>query len=126
MTRFLSSLLIGLVIGAGFGLYLGWGPFPSEVVNTRAPSLDQRYKDEYTVMIAGGYLADGDAVGAVERLRVLGVDNVPLYVQEITERYITNSRNVNDIYSLVALAEGLGRLTSLMEQYRLPPQGSLP
>jgi hypothetical protein len=68
-------------------------------------------------MIAAGYLADGDASGAVERLSVLGVDNVPLYVQELTERYITNSRDIEDIRHLVALADGLGRLTPIMEPY---------
>ena len=120
MTRFIGSLLLGLALGSAIGLYLGWKPFPSEVVNTRAVSLDAQYKDDYTVMIARGYLADGDAVGAVERLRILGVSNVPLYVQEITERYISLSRNVDDVTALISLSAGLGRLTPLMERYRLP------
>ena len=68
-------------------------------------------------MVAEGYLVDGDALGAVERLRVLGMSNVPLYVQEVTETYISNSRDLNDIQKLVALAAGLGRLTPVMEPY---------
>lgn len=118
MTRFLLSLFAGLVVGAGVGLYLGWGPLPVEYLNSPASNLDPRYKDEYTVMVAAGYLNDGDALAAVERLRILGVENVPAYVQEVTERYITNSRDVNDIYYLVGLSEGLGRLTPIMEPYR--------
>jgi hypothetical protein len=116
--RFIVSLLIGLAVGLGLGLYLGWVQFPVEFVNSPITELAPRYKDEYTVMIAAGYSADQDLVGAVERLRVLGVENIPAYVQETTERYITNSRNVDDIRYLVILAEGLDRLTPIMEPYR--------
>ena len=125
--RFIISLLIGLAVGLGLGLYLGWVQFPVEFVNSPITELAPRYKDEYTVMIAAGYAADQDLVGAVERLRVLGVENIPAYVQETTERYITNSRNVDDIRYLVILAEGMDRLTPIMEPYRqvsVPVQNS--
>ena len=118
MNRFFLSLIVGLVIGAAIGLYLGWVPFPVEYLNNPASSLDQRYQDEYTVMVASSYLIDGDPIAAVERLRVLDVVNVPAYVQEVTERFITNSRDIEDIFRLVTLAEGLGRLTPIMERYR--------
>jgi len=127
MRRFLVSFLIALLIGAGIGLYLGWVQFPVEFVDSPASALAQSEKDDYTLMIAAAYADDGDLNGAVERLRVLGVDNVPAYVQEVTERYITNSRGVDDIRLLVALAEGMGRLTPVMEPYRqlnVPGQGS--
>lgn len=119
MSRFFISLLIGLGIGAAIGLYLGWVQFPVVVVGGYAENLAPNYQDEYTVMVASGFMVDQDPVAAVERLRVLGVENVPVHVQEVTERYITDSRNVNDIYALVALAEGLGRFTGIMEPYRL-------
>jgi hypothetical protein len=118
MARFVFSLVVGVVVGIGLGLYLGWEQFPVEFVNSPAHSLAQRYKDDYVVMVAAGYLHDADLGGALERLRVLGVVNVPVYVQEVTERYITNSQNVDDIRSLVALADGVGRLTPIMEPYR--------
>lgn len=118
MNRFLVSLLVGMMVGIGLGLYLGWVQFPVEYVNSPASSLATRYKDDYTVMVAAGYVVDGDATGAIERLRLLNVENVPAYVQETTERFITNSRRVDDIYVLVALSEGLGRLTPIMEPYR--------
>ena len=121
--RFLISLIIGLLVGVGLGLYLGWVQFPVAFVNSPITDLSPKYKDEYTVMIATGYGADHDLNGAVDRLKVLGVDNIPAWVQETTERYITNSRDVNDIRYLVMLAEGLDRLTPIMEPYR---QVSLP
>ncbi|HLV34384.1 MAG TPA: hypothetical protein VKY59_04680, partial [Spirillospora sp.] len=101
--------------------------FPVEYINSPMADLSERFRDEYTVMIATGYTADGDLMGAVERLRRLGVENIPAYVQEITERYITTSRNVNDIRFLVTLADGLDRLTPIMEPYRqisVPGQSS--
>lgn len=119
MLRFVVSLAIGLVVGLLVGLYLGWIQFPKQFIDSPASDLSPRYKDEYTVMIAAGYLADGDLQGAVERLRVLGVENIPDHVQSTAERYITNSREYADIQTLVALAEGLERLTPIMEPYRL-------
>lgn len=119
MVRFLLSLLVALLVGLGIGLYLGWVQFPQVTIDSPASALAQRYKDEYTVMIAAGFLQDRDLTGALERLRVLGVENVPAYVQEITERYITNSRDVSEIRYLVALSEGLGRMTPIMEPYRI-------
>ncbi len=125
MVRFFVSLLVALLVGLGLGLYLGWVQFPVQETDSAATALAQRYKDEYAVMIAQGYLADQDITGALERLRLLQVDNIPAYVQEVTERYITNSRDVRDIRVLVALSEGLGRLTPIMEPYRpLPITGA--
>lgn len=118
MLRFLVSLIIGLVVGLGIGLYLGWVRFPVEFVNSPASSLSQRYKDDFIVMVASGYLKDGDLGGAVERLRLLGVANIPAFVQEVTERYISNSQDADDISVLVALSENLGRLTPIMQPYR--------
>ncbi|MBC8171009.1 MAG: hypothetical protein H7X77_05040 [Anaerolineae bacterium] len=122
MLRFIISLVIGLLIGVGLGLYLGWVQFPVEYINSPASALSQNYKDEYTVLVAGGYLADHDITGAIQRLRVLGIENVPDYVQQMTERFITNSRDVTEIRYLVALAEGLGRTSTLFEPYRILSQ----
>ena len=126
MVRVLLSLMAGLALGLIGGLYIGWVQFPVEFVNSPASSLAERYKDDYIVMVAAGYLKDGDLGGAVERLRPLGVANIPAYVQEVTERYISNSRDANDISILVGLAEGLGRLTPIMEPYRQiqPPESA--
>lgn len=116
--RVIVSILAGILIGLLSGLFIGWVVAPTEYVNSPMTALAQRWRDEYTVMIAAGYAVDRDLNGALERLRRLGVPNVPQYVQEITERYITNSRNVNDIRLLVRLAEGFGRLTPLMQDFR--------
>jgi hypothetical protein len=118
MIRFVISLAVGLLIGLGIGLYIGWVQFPVTYINSPASDLAQRYKDDYTVMIANGYRVDRDLQGVVERLRILGVENIPQHVQETAERYVTNSRDVADIHALVTLAEAFDRLTPIMEPYR--------
>jgi len=118
MTRFFFSTVIGVALGLLIGLFAGWQISPVEYRDSPIRALSEPYRDEYTRMIAGGFLADGDLTGAVERLRVLGVVNIPQYVQEMAERYISNSRDLKEIRYLVALSEGLGRLTPLMENFR--------
>jgi hypothetical protein len=117
--RLFTSLIVGLALGIGLGLLIGWTVAPVEYVNNPASALDRAYKDDYTVMVAAGFRADQDISGAVERLRVLGVENIPAHVLETTERYITSSRSIDDIRTLVVLYEGLtGRITPLMQPYR--------
>ncbi len=119
MVRFLLSFIVALIVGALLGLYFGWVQFPVKYTDSTADRLAQQYKDDYTVMVANAYLDDGDLTGALDRMRVLGVDNVPAYIQDTTERFITNSSSVNDIRALVALSTGLGRLTPIMQPYQI-------
>ncbi len=118
MLRFLLSLLVTLVIGAGIGLYLGWVQFPLQSVDRPASALSSIYRDEYVVLVAAGYTRDQDLNGVLDRLRVLRVENAPQLVQEVTERYITSSRDITEIRYLVTLSESLGRLTPIMQPYR--------
>jgi hypothetical protein len=117
MTRFFVSLLIGIALGSAIGLVIGWGVFPAETVGNPINELSQAYQDEYTAMVAAGFRADNDRPGAIERLEYLGVESVPSHVQAVTERYILNSRDVNDIYNLVVLADVLGVLTDTMRPF---------
>jgi hypothetical protein len=119
MSRLLLSLIAGLVLGVGAGLFVGWVTFPVEYLDSPASALDRRYKDDYTVMVAAGYLVDRDVQGAIDRLRILGEENIPLYIQETTERFISNSRGLEEIQFLVALSESVGRLTEPMMDYRM-------
>jgi hypothetical protein len=119
MIRFILSFIVALVVGLLLGAYLGWVQFPVKYTDSGAERLAQRSKDEYTVMVANAYLDDSDLTGALERMRLLGVENVPAYIQDTTERYITNSSNVTDIRALVALSAGLGRLTPIMQPYQI-------
>lgn len=118
MLRFTRSLILGLLVGALAGLYLGWFPFPPAARSSAISDLAQRYRDEYTVMIAAGYAADRDASGAIERLSLLELENIPAYLQRSAERIIsTSARDLVDIRLLVRLAHDLGLLTPAMRPF---------
>lgn len=123
MVRILVSLLLGALVGLGIGLFLGWVQFPPQPVDSPASALAPRYKDDYAIMVARAFVRDSDLTGAFERLRPLESENIPTFVQEVTERTISASGNISDIRALVALAAGLGRLTPIMEPY-LQPSGA--
>lgn len=118
MVRVFVSTVMGVLLGVGLGLAYGWVINPVKFTDSPMSELASHYTDDYILMIASGYQVDGNIDAAISRLRYLGVDNIPVHVQEVTERYITNSRNVEDIRLLVALSEGLGRLTPPMETFR--------
>jgi hypothetical protein len=119
--RYVGSLLIGVLVGLAAGVFLGWEQFPVKFTNSPLSALAPHYQEEYTVMIAEGYQYDQDPKAAVERLEGLGKGgDIFDFVQRLTERYISQS-NVPRIPTMVALSEALGRLTPIMEIYRLTP-----
>lgn len=118
--RHIGSLLIGVFLGLVLGLFLGWEQFPVEYTNSSLAALAPSYQEEYAVMVAEGYQYDRDINAALERLRPLEKDNLFDYIQDLTERYISQS-NVPAISIMVALSEAVGRLTPVMEIYRSTP-----
>jgi hypothetical protein len=117
MIRLLLSLILGIGLGIGIGLIIGWGVFPAETVGNPIEALAPAHQDDYTAMVAAGFRADGDTIGAVERIERLGVIDVPAYVRETTIRFIETSRSVDDIYHMVAFSQALGQLTPEMEPF---------
>lgn len=124
MPRIARSLIPGLLLGALAGLFFGWIPFPPEARNSALPDLLQRYRDEYTVMIAAGYAVDRDLAGALERLSLLQVDDIPSYLEKTTARIIgTSAHDLGDIQLLVRLAHDLGRMTAVMAPFLVLDSG---
>jgi hypothetical protein len=122
MKRFAIALAIGGVLGLALGVYLGWSQFPVQTINGSIRSLSSVEKDRYTVMVAEGYEVDGDVGEAIRRLQVLGVSDVPSYVRDVTERFISvnGTGDATDIRHLVALAEALHEFTPPMQAFASP------
>ena len=132
MRNYIITGVISLLIGLGLGFYIGWVQFPVEYRNSHLCQLADHYREDYTLMVARGYREDGDINKALERLRPLRsegkpecensrayqIDNVSEWVQRLTEQYISEGANQTDIQDLVALAEGFGRVTPVMESFR--------
>ncbi|MCY3778924.1 MAG: hypothetical protein OXG78_01320 [Chloroflexi bacterium] len=118
MLRFLRSLTLGLLLGALVGIYFGWVLFPAESRRSRLSDLSPPYRDEYSVMVAAGYVSDADPQAAIARISRLASEDVPGALRDTTERIIlTSSRDLDDIALLVHLAEGLGQSTEAMQPF---------
>ncbi len=121
MRRLITSLLIGCAVGLVVGLYLGWVQFPVETVEGPMRALANADKDRYTVMVAQAYELDGDTEEAIRRLQPLNTPNtnIPQYVRDVTERYISESGSGNeaDIRHLVSLSRALGYFTAPMQGF---------
>ena len=122
MRRLVFSIVIGLGVGLAVGLYIGWVLAPVQYIQSKMSDLNTRYKDEYTVMIAAAYQVDGDLNEAIRRLQPLGISNIPQYVRDVTERYISESGTgkETDIRTLVVLSRALGYYTPPMQAFTIP------
>ena len=107
---FLAGALAGLLLGQllGGGALIGGG----------AGAREERLRDDLVLLIATAYTIDGDLPAAWRRLQGAADGNSVAWLQGTTGRFISNSRELQDIRRLVALAEGLGRLTPEMEPFR--------
>jgi hypothetical protein len=122
MRRYVLWITLGVAIGLAAGLYLGWVAAPVQYVQSPMSDLAQRYRNDYTVMVADAYQVDGDLNEAIRRLQPLGISNIPQYVRDVTERYISESGTGQeaDIRTLVVLSRALGYFTPPMQAFTLP------
>lgn len=125
MRRFVLLTFAGLVVGLVAGLTIGWVILPVQYVDSPMRDLSRRYKDDYTIMVAAAYQIDRDINAAIQRLMPLGVENVPAYVRDVTERYISQQGSglESDIRLLVVLSCAMGYCTAPMQPF-LPPTGT--
>ncbi|KAB2904486.1 MAG: hypothetical protein F9K27_08210 [Anaerolineae bacterium] len=131
MRRFVGSMLVALILGISIGVYLGWEQFPVDTENSFMCQLSEEAKEEYTLMVARAYQADlqgqisqsSDEARNIALSRLLPlrssnsencsgdpqIDNIPAWVQEVTERYRTEGANLEEICVLASLSAGFGR-----------------
>ena len=53
-------ILLGLVIGVGLGLAIGWVFWPTEFTDANPTVLEDRYRRDYVQLIADGYAMDNN------------------------------------------------------------------
>ena len=116
------AVIVVLAIGVGMalGMAVGWR-FPVQRFTASFDGLHPDFKADYTVMVGNAYALNGDWPTAEARLAVLMVEpDLATYMADLTERYIAEGRNVEDIRSLVGLSLTLDSVTPAMEPYLLP------
>ncbi len=117
--RVLGLLIVGLAVGAGLGLYLGWVAWPTEFTDANPSVLQERYQRDYILMIATVYTADGDLTAALRRIDSLG-ENSREVLFSYTLDTILRAENEIEIRRLVRLAADLGLRSPAMDPYLIP------
>ena len=115
--RAVAWVILGLIIGAGIGLFLGWVAWPLEISEVDPSVMDERFQADYTLMIATTYAGDEDLDAARQRLSDLGKADAGLWVLGVTVDHILNASPESDIIKLVILANDLGQFSPVMEPY---------
>ncbi len=101
-------LLFGLAIGLGLGLLISWVIAPVTYTDTAPISLQAQFKDEYRLMIARAYQANGDLGRAQSRLALLGDPDPGAALVAQADRLLAAGDPDDSAAVLLALAEALG------------------
>ncbi len=109
-------ILLGLVIGAGLGLAIGWVFWPTEFTDANPTVLQDRYRRDYVQLIADGYALDNNLGLAQQRIEDLGEDG-PQYVLEVLIEMILRQEDENAVRRLTRLANDIGQYTPAMAPF---------
>ncbi len=112
----LALLLLGLVIGGGLGLYLGWVAWPTEFTDATPALLQEDARRDYALMIAAAYAANGNLPLARQRLGSLGRDGGQFVMDTLLEM-ILSGQNEQDTSQLACLVNATGQYSPAMEPY---------
>ncbi len=101
----LTGLIIGIVLGVLYTRYLQ----PVEYIDTSPALLRQDFKDQYRLLIAAAYSANGDLVRAKARLGLLKDPDIFRALSEQAQHTLAENGSANDARSLGLLAIALGQ-----------------
>jgi uncharacterized membrane protein YccC len=102
-------LLTGVVLGIILGILFAWVVSPVKYVDTAPESLKDEFKDQYRVLIASAYVANGDLVRAKARLELLDETDIYLVVAEQAQQMLAEGGSVEEAQALGRLALALGQ-----------------
>lgn len=114
--RILAVIGLGIMIGGGIGLYLGWVVWPVQFVDGAPAGLQPNYQEDYLLMVAVAYTQDGDLELARRYMAGLGGESGQLLLR-VTVEAILSGRAESDIRPLVALSQALGLESPAMVPY---------
>ena len=119
--RNIALVLIGLTVGAGLGLLLGWVVWPTEYTDAAPVILQDAYRQDYLRMIAAAYGEDGDLATAVSRLDSLGANGSDQLFSLMLDDILAGN-DEGEIRQLVRLAAALGYTSPAMQPYLSEPE----
>jgi hypothetical protein len=111
-----SFISIGLVLGIGLGLFLGWIAWPTEFEEATPAMLAEEHKQDYVLMIAADYALTGDLAAARQNMAALGSSGEE-FLFSFTLDQILQSSNPDEIRQLAQLTNDLGLYSPAMAPY---------
>lgn len=113
----LALFLLGVALGVGLALLIGWEWFPRVEYDAGPAALREDYQTEYIRLVALAYEVDHDSAAAIERLAELNPRAPTAPLVALTEAWIAEEKAPSRITPLVALARDLGAETPAMTPY---------
>ena len=110
-------ILLGLLLGAGLGLLLGWVVWPTQFTEADPTVLEEKYQRDYTLMTASAYWVEEDLEYSRQRLESLGKEDYLSWYRGVTIDSILNDADETQLLHLVKLAADLGIYSPAMEPY---------
>ncbi|MBK8931464.1 MAG: hypothetical protein IPM76_03930 [Chloroflexi bacterium] len=123
--RIIGLIILGLIVGGLLGLYLGWIAWPTEFTDANPSVLAEPYQQDYLLMIATVYAADGDLQAAQQYLAKLG-DRGPSILNAYVLDEILLGKQGPDVQHLARLAHDLGFDSPALQPYLTPPTETVP
>jgi len=105
--------IVGIAIGIGLALIIGWELLPVQRADSSPAMLRRDYQEEYLRLIAVAYQVDGDLALAQQRLAELPPDSLV----SVTERWIVQGKSDAILLPLTQLARDLDVSTPIMQSY---------
>ena len=109
-------ILLGLAIGIGLGLAIGWVFWPTEFTDANPTVLEDRYRRDYVQLIADSYALDNNLALAQQHIEDLGEDGSQ-YVLSVLIEMILRQDDEGAIRRLARLANDIGQYTPAMDPY---------
>ena len=113
----LALFLLGVALGVGLALLIGWEWFPRVEHDAGPAALREDYQEEYIRLVALAYEVDHDSAAAIKRLAELNPRAPTAPLVALTEAWIAEGKSRAMIVPLVALARDLGAETPAMTPY---------
>ena len=100
--------IVGLLLGTGLGLWVGWGIAPVEYTDTDISYLHPNYRDDFLLMVSETYALDGDLGTARARIALLSLPDPAQAVADRAEKAIAQDAAPSYIRALVRLSIAMG------------------
>jgi len=110
-TRFMLSILAGLILG----LALGWFAFPAAPRSTTLASLRSDYQADYILMVAENFAVDRDVPAALVSLQKLGATTPQISIKQARIMGQQLGFTDHEQQLLSDLEEGIGNTVSTPE-----------